>query len=201
MRPVLWILAGAMLLAGCTSPPKPLEPATIGPGATNTGSVVTAIVTSTLTSTLSPRTGAAPLVTLAVSLTLIPARTAPPSATLTWRPEASATISPMPQSGVTSSPATTSPAPTVSPAPTLAPAPILSPAPTLAPGLEGVAIATDHNVYGTGDVVVVTVHNGLQIPIFGLTGRTYCTIVSVQRKEDRAWREQGGCLAGAPPGG
>ena len=65
---------------------------------------------------------------------------------------------------------------------------------------KGVAVATNQDLYASGEEVIVSVHNGLEVSIFGLTGHTYCTIVSLERKNDGAWQEQGKCLAGAPPG-
>jgi hypothetical protein len=46
----------------------------------------------------------------------------------------------------------------------------------------------------------VTVDNPLAVPIYALTGQTYCTIVTVQGRVDGQWNPEGRCIVGGPPG-
>lgn len=63
----------------------------------------------------------------------------------------------------------------------------------------GVSVTTDKGSFQTGEAIVVTIRNDLSVPIYGLTGKTYCTILLAQRKEGDEWQDQSPCTAGAPP--
>jgi len=52
--------------------------------------------------------------------------------------------------------------------------------------------------YGPREPIVVTVTNNLPNPIFTLTGRTYCTVIAVQRRESDEWRSVGPCVSAEP---
>ncbi len=67
-------------------------------------------------------------------------------------------------------------------------------------GLSAVQVTTDKSSYGLGEPIVVTIVNSLSVPIYALSGQTYCTIVTVQRSEDGRWSTERRCLAFAPPG-
>ena len=71
-------------------------------------------------------------------------------------------------------------------------------------GTEGtsskvVSVGTSALRYGPGETVVVTVRNGLAVPITAMTGRTSCSIVSLDRRSDGAWAEVRNCYSGVPP--
>ena len=63
-----------------------------------------------------------------------------------------------------------------------------------------VQVTTSSLTYGLSEPVVVTIVNGLSVPIHALTGQTYCTIVTVQRNVNGEWNPEGRCLAAGPPG-
>jgi hypothetical protein len=63
-----------------------------------------------------------------------------------------------------------------------------------------VQVTTDKSSYRTAEPIVATVVNGLSVPIYALSGRTYCTIVTLQRSEDGQWSAEGRCLVSGPPG-
>jgi len=64
---------------------------------------------------------------------------------------------------------------------------------------QGVSLTTDQQQYQAGEMIRVSIRNGLSVPIYGFTGQTYCSIVTVERKEGDSWQEQELCVAGAPP--
>ena len=64
---------------------------------------------------------------------------------------------------------------------------------------SAVAVTTDKSGYNPGEMIVVTIVNALSVPIFALTGQTYCTIVTVQRSVDGEWKSEGTCQSYAPP--
>lgn len=101
---------------------------------------------------------------------------------------------------LTPPPAHMTPSPTVSASPT--PLTITPQATLLRPGEQpttDVWVTTDKLDYRRGERIVVTIGNDLSVAIYALTGKTYCTIVSVQRKTDDKWQIQSRCAAGAPP--
>jgi len=67
-------------------------------------------------------------------------------------------------------------------------------------GVSAVRVTTDKASYGTGQSIVVTIVNGLSVPIYALSGQTYCTIVTIQRHTDGQWGAEGRCLSYTPPG-
>ena len=62
-----------------------------------------------------------------------------------------------------------------------------------------VTVRTDKLSYRTGQAIVVTVRNGLPHAIVATTGRTSCTIVSLDRRVGQRWVEVRNCYAGQPP--
>ena len=62
-----------------------------------------------------------------------------------------------------------------------------------------VTVRTDKLSYRPGQVIVVTVRNGLAHAIVATTGRTSCTIVSLDRRVGQRWVEVRNCYAGQPP--
>jgi hypothetical protein len=62
-----------------------------------------------------------------------------------------------------------------------------------------VTVRTDKLSYRTGQTIVVTVRNGLQHAIVTTTGRTSCTVVSLDRRVGQRWVEVRNCYAGVPP--
>ena len=77
----------------------------------------------------------------------------------------------------------------------------MPPAVTASQGSPTVQLLTDRATYRYADPVIVTIINGFSVPVYGLTGRTYCTIVTLQRNLDRdAWAEAGHCVVSGPPG-
>lgn len=62
-----------------------------------------------------------------------------------------------------------------------------------------VTVQTDKLSYRTGQVIVVAVRNRLPYAIVATTGRTSCTIVSLDRRVGRRWVEVRNCYAGVPP--
>jgi hypothetical protein len=63
-----------------------------------------------------------------------------------------------------------------------------------------VGVTTDKSSYRPGEPIVVTVDNQLSVPVYALTGQTYCTVVTAERRVDDAWRAEGRCMVGGPPG-
>ena len=70
----------------------------------------------------------------------------------------------------------------------------------LLPLLSCVTVTTDKSRYDPGEPVGVSIMNTLSVPIYVLTGQTYCTIVTVQRSLDGEWKPEGPCQSFAPPG-
>ena len=62
-----------------------------------------------------------------------------------------------------------------------------------------VTVRTDKLSYRIGQVIVVTVRNQLPHAIVATTGRTSCTIVSLDRRVGQRWVEVRNCYAGVPP--
>ena len=62
-----------------------------------------------------------------------------------------------------------------------------------------VTVRTDRLSYQTGQTIVVTVGNALPHAIVATTGRTSCTIVSLDRRVGQRWVEVRNCYAGVPP--
>jgi hypothetical protein len=62
-----------------------------------------------------------------------------------------------------------------------------------------VTVRTDRLTYRSGQVIVVTVRNGLAHEIVAATGRASCTIVSLDRRVQQRWVEIRNCYAGVPP--
>ena len=67
-------------------------------------------------------------------------------------------------------------------------------------GPSPVYVTTDKSSYRSGESIIVNVMNSLSVPIYALTGQTYCTIVTVQRSVEGQWSAEGRCLVFAPPG-
>jgi hypothetical protein len=67
-------------------------------------------------------------------------------------------------------------------------------------GPSPVYVTTDKSSYRSGESIIVNVVNSLSVPIYALTGQTYCTIVTVQRSVEGQWSAEGRCLVFAPPG-
>jgi hypothetical protein len=63
-----------------------------------------------------------------------------------------------------------------------------------------VKASTDKSNYHPGETIIVAIANTLSLPIYALTGQTYCTIVTVERIIDSEWNSQGACQSYAPPG-
>jgi hypothetical protein len=63
-----------------------------------------------------------------------------------------------------------------------------------------VGVTTDKSSYRPGEPIVVTVDNQLSVPVYALTGQTYCTVVTAERRVDDAWTAAGRCMVGGPPG-
>jgi hypothetical protein len=63
-----------------------------------------------------------------------------------------------------------------------------------------VQVTTDKLNYRPAEPIIVSIVNPLSVPIYALSGQTYCTIVTAQRSEDGQWSAEGRCLAFAPPG-
>jgi len=67
-------------------------------------------------------------------------------------------------------------------------------------GPLAVHVTTDKSNFRSGDPIVVTIVNSLSVPIYALTGQTYCLIVTMQRSIEGQWSAEGRCLVFAPPG-
>lgn len=65
---------------------------------------------------------------------------------------------------------------------------------------SSVQVTNNKSSYAPLEPIVVTVVNGLSVPIYALTGQTYCTIVTVQRSVNGQWNPEGRCLVAGPPG-
>ena len=65
---------------------------------------------------------------------------------------------------------------------------------------SAVVVTTDKSAYDQGEMIEVTITNTFSAPIYALTGQTYCTIVTLQRNVDGAWKPEGPCQSYAPPG-
>jgi hypothetical protein len=62
-----------------------------------------------------------------------------------------------------------------------------------------VTVRTDRLSYRSGQAIVVTVRNELPHAIVATTGRTSCTVVSLDRRVGQRWVEVRNCYAGVPP--
>lgn len=63
-----------------------------------------------------------------------------------------------------------------------------------------VSVSTNLPTYTLGETIIVTIRHDLAVPIYALTGQTYCTIVTIQRQVAAEWIAEGRCLAFGPPG-
>jgi hypothetical protein len=63
-----------------------------------------------------------------------------------------------------------------------------------------VGVTTDKFSYRPGEPIVVTLDNQLSVPVYALTGQTYCTVVTAERRVDDAWTTENRCMVGGPPG-
>ena len=74
---------------------------------------------------------------------------------------------------------------------------------SIADGLETspkVTIRTTEESFASGDPIVTVIRNRRSRSITATSGRTYCTIVTLQRKTGDGWRAEGLCTDGLPPG-
>lgn len=62
-----------------------------------------------------------------------------------------------------------------------------------------VTVRTDRLTYRSGQVIVVTVRNGLAHALTATTGQSSCTIVDLDRRVQQRWVEVRNCYAGVPP--
>lgn len=60
--------------------------------------------------------------------------------------------------------------------------------------------ATDKSRYCTMDPITAIITNPLRETMYTYSGRSYCTVVEVERVRDGAGESVGRCVAGAPPG-
>jgi hypothetical protein len=67
-------------------------------------------------------------------------------------------------------------------------------------GREDVTIITRENAYCRTESIPIAIRNQSSNPIFVTSGQTFCTIVSLERRENASWQMVGRCPAGAPPG-
>jgi hypothetical protein len=65
---------------------------------------------------------------------------------------------------------------------------------------SAVKVSTDKSSYDPGEMIAVSIVNTLSVPIYALTGQTYCTIVTVERSINSKWKSEGACQSYAPPG-
>src|SRR5260370_18252387 len=72
--------------------------------------------------------------------------------------------------------------------------------PTASAESSAVKVSTDKSNYDFGKKMVVTIANTLSVPIFALTGQTYCTILTRPRISDSEGNSQGPCQSYGPPG-
>ena len=63
-----------------------------------------------------------------------------------------------------------------------------------------VRVTTAKARYRESEVIVATVANSLPEAIYGITGQTFCTIVTAQRREGSEWQAAGACTDTSPPG-
>lgn len=73
--------------------------------------------------------------------------------------------------------------------------PFAPPEPTGSTGAVTVAVGQMH--YATTDTIVVTVTNGLALDVFAPNHQTACTLVRLQRYDNGAWQDAGGCSEGS----
>lgn len=66
-------------------------------------------------------------------------------------------------------------------------------------GKSGVVVATDKARYCTSDPIIVRIANRLTETVYAYSGRSYCTIVDVERVDGDGAKPVGACVAGAPP--
>lgn len=62
-----------------------------------------------------------------------------------------------------------------------------------------VTVRTDAARYRAGQTIVVTISNGLAVPVVAATGHASCSIVSLDRRTTLGWVEVRNCYAGVPP--
>jgi hypothetical protein len=67
-------------------------------------------------------------------------------------------------------------------------------------GASDVQVSTDKSRYAHGETVVVTVMNARGDSLYALTGKTYCSILSVERRVNGVWTAEGPCMVLGPPG-
>jgi hypothetical protein len=63
-----------------------------------------------------------------------------------------------------------------------------------------VQVTTDKASYDPNQPVVVKIANGLDSPVYALSGQTYCSIITVERLVNENWSPEGRCLVYGPPG-
>jgi hypothetical protein len=63
-----------------------------------------------------------------------------------------------------------------------------------------VAITTPENAYCGKDPIPITIRNYSSAPIFTVSGQSFCTFMSLEKRENGSWQMVGRCTAGAPPG-
>jgi hypothetical protein len=69
----------------------------------------------------------------------------------------------------------------------------------ITPTAQDVQVTTSSPSYALNEIIAVSISNNLPISIFGYTGQTYCTIVTVQQEVDDAWQvTQAECPLEAP---
>jgi hypothetical protein len=68
------------------------------------------------------------------------------------------------------------------------------------PEQPNVVITTQKDAYCREDPIAITIRNESSSAIFVTSGQTFCTILSLEKRENDSWRMAGRCLAGAPPG-
>jgi hypothetical protein len=62
------------------------------------------------------------------------------------------------------------------------------------------SVMTDKTQYAAGEHATVTIRNAGDVSVFATSGRTFCTIIGVQRQTNGTWLEVGGCTTSQPPG-
>jgi hypothetical protein len=67
-------------------------------------------------------------------------------------------------------------------------------------GAAGVSIATDRTAYAQGQPITATIRNDGSQDAFAASGRSFCSILTVERSSADGWRQIAPCAQGAPPG-
>jgi hypothetical protein len=62
-----------------------------------------------------------------------------------------------------------------------------------------VTVRTNALHYRQGQTIVVTIRNGLAVPVVAATGHASCSIATLDRRTTRGWVEVRNCYAGVPP--